>query len=535
MSLSDHVVITITADTLGVPLAGFGTPMGLSVNATFPERTRTYEDLSGVAEDFPVTTSPEYLFARAVFSQSPHPEELIIGRALGQPTQAYRIDISAVTLGATYGIDVAGEGVTATEVRYTTLADITFTAEADDEKMTSVAHGMATGDGPFRVSNSGGALPAGLAVDTDYWIIKSTVDVFFLATTKANALALTNLLITTDGTGTQTLRRNQNDVICAQLVQGLNAVVGNNYIAAQVTGAGETDYVTVTADAAGDWFSLAITEPSLTKIAQTHTEPGTTIATDLAAIVNENDSWYALITFYNSEAYVKAAAADIEARKKIYFADLSQSETITLAAAGTGASDCADDLATLDYDRTATVYHPSPAAMCGAAWLGTRLPYEPGSETWKFAAPSGVNPVNLTATHKTNLRAKNCNVLQTIGGTNRMWEGKMVSGEFIDARRGLDWLQDDMEVAVYDTLAGALKIPFTDAGIAMIENAVHGSLRRGIQQGLLADDPAPVVTVPKAADVSDANKAARTLPDVKFSATFQGAVHKVIVTGVVSV
>jgi len=541
-SLADHVTITITADTLGVPRAGFGVPMVLSATATFPERIRFYDDLAGVAADFPVTTSAEYLAASAIFSQNPHPEQMAIGRAIGKPTQKYRIDVSSVTVGATYGINVKGKGVTATECRYTTLADITFTAANATELFTSASHGMVTGDGPFRVSNSGGALPTGLAVDTDYWVIADAtlpggdaVNTFQLATSRANALSSTELTITTDGTGTQTLRRNQNDVICAQLLQDLNAVVGKNYTAVQQVGAGETDFLEVTGTNPGDWFSLEVTDVSLLKNTQTHVEPGTTLATDLGNISNENNSWYALITFYNSEPCVKAAAAYIETVKKLYLPLICDSETVTLASAGTGNSDCVDDLKFLGYKRTAVVYHPSPASMLASAWLGTRLPYTPGSETWKFASPAGVSAYTLTSTHKTNLRAKNANTIESLGGTNRMWEGKTASGQFIDVTRGLDWLEDDMQVAVYNALAGALKVPYTDQGIALIENAVRGSLERAVQNGLLANDPAPVVVVPKASAVATTDKSARTLPDVKFSGTLAGAVHKVIVTGVVSV
>jgi hypothetical protein len=51
----------------------------------------------------------------------------------------------------------------------------------------------------------------------------------------------------------------------------------------------------------------------------------------------------------------------------------------------------------------------------------------------------------------------------------------------------------------------------------------------------LSSDPAPVVTVPKVADISAGNKTTRTLPDMKFTGTLAGAIHKVIITGVVSV
>jgi len=84
------------------------------------------------------------------------------------------------------------------------FGDLVFTAEADDEKLTAAAHGLLTGDGPFRIS-SDTALPTGLSAATDYWIIKFDANVFYLATSLQLALTGTNVTFTTDGTGVHTI------------------------------------------------------------------------------------------------------------------------------------------------------------------------------------------------------------------------------------------------------------------------------------------------------------------------------------------
>lgn len=85
------------------------------------------------------------------------------------------------------------------------VADDTFVGEADDDTLTAVAHGLLTGDGPVRVSNSGGALPGGLAAATDYYVIRVDDDMIKLATSRANAVNRVAIALSTDGTGTQTL------------------------------------------------------------------------------------------------------------------------------------------------------------------------------------------------------------------------------------------------------------------------------------------------------------------------------------------
>lgn len=85
------------------------------------------------------------------------------------------------------------------------VADLTFTAANATEILTSAAHGLKTGDGPVRLTNSGGGLPSGLATATDYWIIRIDANTFYLAASLSAAFAGTAVTFTTDGTGTHTL------------------------------------------------------------------------------------------------------------------------------------------------------------------------------------------------------------------------------------------------------------------------------------------------------------------------------------------
>lgn len=85
-----------------------------------------------------------------------------------------------------------------------TVASTAFTANNINETFTSTGINLQTGDGPLQVSTTG-TLPSGLAAATDYWAIRLTTSTFKLATTFSNAIAGTNLLIATDGTGTQSI------------------------------------------------------------------------------------------------------------------------------------------------------------------------------------------------------------------------------------------------------------------------------------------------------------------------------------------
>lgn len=445
MGLNDFVTISITKDTVGVSRAGFGVPLILSATAAWVERVRFYTSFAAVAVDFPTVTSAEYLAAQAIFSQTPKPTKIAIGRSALKPTQKYLLEIVSVLNLTAYKVVVKGTGVTTTTVTFTS-----------------------------------------------------------------------------DGTAT-------NDEIVAGLVAALNAVVGKNYTAAPVGPGGSQD-VEITGDAAGNWFSIEVLDLNLLKIAQTHVDPG--VATDLAAILNETKDWYCLLTHYNSNAYVLAAAGWVQSNKRIYVVDVNETDSVTQA---DGASDTLDDLQTAARSRTMGAYHPSPADFLSAAWAGRVLPIEPGSETWSHKRLSGPAPVKLTGTQRTNLTARNGNSYETVAGLNITFDGKTADGDYLDVTRGLDWLEDDLQKSVFEVLVGNDKVPFEDPGIRTIAAAVRGSLNRAVERKILAASPAFTMEVPKAADVTAADKSARTLNGLKFNATLSGAIHKVNVVGTVSV
>ena len=89
----------------------------------------------------------------------------------------------------------------------------TVTFDDVNDGVVHTGHGMATGDGPFTFSNSGGALAAPLVAGTSYWAIKTSNDRYKLATSLANALAATAIDLTTAGSGTNTVIRNRRLVI----------------------------------------------------------------------------------------------------------------------------------------------------------------------------------------------------------------------------------------------------------------------------------------------------------------------------------
>lgn len=301
---------------------------------------------------------------------------------------------------------------------------------------------------------------------------------------------------------------------------------GSLDVTASVTGSGSAATLEIEADNAGDWFSFSV--GSLLSLVTDNADPGVT--SDLTAISNENDDWYAVYSISRSKAEVASIAAWVESRGKLFAFDSNDSDIL-----GSGTTDIFSTLKASSYFRVLPMFKRTPGDFAAAAWLARVLPLDPGSETWAFKTLAGVSSDFLTATEKQNILGKNGNAYYSIAGRNVTREGRVSSGEWVDVVRGRDWLEARLSEDTAEVIVNAEKLPYTDAGAEVVRSTVQARLNNGVSVGLLADDPAPVATVPRVAEVPTADRRARRLPAVKFQARLAGAIHAVEINGSVSV
>jgi hypothetical protein len=532
--------ISVALDSANPTAVGFGIPMLPSPNADaafLGDRARKYRSLGAVAADFPSKTGPEYLWAAAAFAQNPRPEAVIIGRLANKPTMVYELSALVVTPGATYNLEVAGDGVTSTDLAVTLPAtNLTIVPTHAADLFTVAAHGMVDGAGPWRVKTSAADLPLNLTVDTDYWITAATENTFKLASSYANAIAGTPVAFDDDGTGVHTLDRTSNDVLMAQLKQALNNVVGKNYTAAQVAGVGDTDTLTVTGSAAGEWFSLAV-DPRQLVSAQVYADPG--VADDLDAIQVASKEWYCVHNVYASKAIVMAIAAWVEANvgdednptPHYYEAETSNTLCVT-GGAGTGGNHIGDSLKALGYERTHCHYSRRPVRMFAARSTGRVYSLKPGEADFVYKQLAGIEyDTSLTDTHKANLLATRMSFLNLEKGLTVTAGGKMASGQWWDVTRSLDYVRDQLAVELLKVRVNNEILPMTDGGIASCESAMRIVVMANTivpgqrERAVFADTPPPSFVIPRAVDISTANRQARRAGPLLCTARHAGSIN----------
>lgn len=313
----------------------------------------------------------------------------------------------------------------------------------------------------------------------------------------------------------------------AEITAGLEAAINAGSVA--VTATDNTTYLQLDADAAGTYHQIKLSCDAGTRQWERDdetTDPG--YATDLAAIVLEDNDFYGLAIEAHDAAAITAVAAWAETNKKLFCPTTGDTDCL-----GSGSTDIMSTEKALSHVQTALWYSDDPSQYLGAGAMAESFPYNPGGQSWALKTISGVSTVSMTTTEKSNVHGKYGNYYVALGGVNVTWEGKTASGEWIDTVRGNGWLISTMQADLYTLLVGTRKVPYTIGGLGIIQAAMQGTLQLAVKRGVLVDGSTGV-TMPEIGDISDADKIARVLNDVTFFGQYAGAVHSMVIAGSLS-
>ncbi|KAA8563207.1 hypothetical protein FX985_03275 [Pseudomonas extremaustralis] len=267
----------------------------------------------------------------------------------------------------------------------------------------------------------------------------------------------------------------------------------------------------------------------------------------VARLTGMSNDWYGLLVADASlaEADVLAVAALIEGSGQSRIFGYTTQNSLALDPAD--ATGIASKLKAANYKRTfsqfssATPY--AAASMFGRAFT-VNFQGNNTAITLKFKQEPGITAESLTEGQAAALRSKNCNVFVNYNNdTAIIQEGVMCNGYFFDEVHGLDWLQNDLQTAVYNLLyTNQTKVPQTNPGINQIVTTLEARLDQSVTNGLVAPGqwggPAfGAITTGQfltkgyyvyAAPVesqSQADREARKAPVIQIAVKLAGAVH----------
>ena len=336
------------------------------------------------------------------------------------------------------------------------------------------------------------------------------------------------IVASADGSNTYTYTV-QNGDAGADILQGLETAMAGDTV---VTASYADDALTLTNITAGTAFTVKVDK----NLTVTNAAPSETIADTMAACVAYDSDFYGVALTSRADADILAMAAWAEANGKLYGTCVSGSDVLD----GADNTDIASQLMLNNYFRTFSFYHTDDADFPEVAVMARCFTVTPGGETWALKQLAGVKVDALTETEYNVLKAKNVNTFERFRNLSLTQNGKVAAGEWIDVIRFRDFLEEEIKVNVVNAMINRNKVPYTDAGIAIIEAAIRQALARGQATGGIApteydengnENLGYTVTVPLAATISPNQKASRILEDVQFTARLSGAIHVVEIDG----
>ena len=287
------------------------------------------------------------------------------------------------------------------------------------------------------------------------------------------------------------------------------------------------DTVTVTGASGGEiWYTSEMTGGEFTD-----TTVSANPQNDLAAILLVDNQFYGVSQQSFSAANISATAAWVEANKKIQCYTTADFANMTTPPSGIMGT-----LKTAGYKRTFGLWSGDPIDYCATGLMSNRLTPDPGSDTWAYKFIAGCSADILTSTQQQNITGNNGNFYISIARIVGVVDGRSAQGQFMDIQRGLDALENDIHTRVWALLSSVPKVPYTSKGIASVGAEVAASLASFVRTGFLSEDTGfePKVLLPAIADVNPLDKRDRILRNVNFTATAQGAIHKVLINGTVN-
>lgn len=191
-----------------------------------------------------------------------------------------------------------------------------------------------------------------------------------------------------------------------------------------------------------------------------------------------------------------------------------------------------NDLKTLNIPRNFYIAEGIDKNFLEAAWMGKMLPLQPGSATWANKTLNNAVTTQFSSTNREAIKTNNGNFYSKEAGRDVTFYGVMTNGDYIDTVIGIDWLDNTIKIDMAELFFNAPIVPYNASGIGLVQNTLNASLEKGVQNGVINSDF--VITVPKYLDIPSADKATRTLNNVKFTATLTGAIQKVVIQGTVT-
>lgn len=233
-------------------------------------------------------------------------------------------------------------------------------------------------------------------------------------------------------------------------------------------------------------------------------------------------------------------AKEREALDAYGFATRAQYKLFTRAELHTtdASTDIASTLMGKDYRMTAVAYYSNDTKYFDVGWLCGFLAksFDERAPTAVYQTVQGIAPDVDNVGEQDHIESKNANYYSTLKGQGATFGGTVASGHDIEHIVTGLWVKARLSEQIAALFLAATdrgeRIPYSDTGIAMFEQATYDVLKLGERIGHF-NPGSSAVKMPRRADVAPADVQTGTLR-YSWGAQYSGVIKEVSIQGYVS-
>ena len=224
--------------------------------------------------------------------------------------------------------------------------------------------------------------------------------------------------------------------------------------------------------------------PTKAIVARADTGGSETLTDALGLARDVSSDWYGIVSVSRAKADIEEIAAWAEANGRLFVAQSSDADVLT-----TAGGDVADTLAQASYRNTALIYHDDDAVALDAGWLGGFLAksFDLMAPTAVYQTVAGAAPSLDDVGAQTIVEGKNANYYSTLKGVPATFGGTVADGHDIEHVVTGAWVRARLSEKIAQLFLNATergsRIPYSDLGISMFEQATYDVLKRGEEIG----------------------------------------------------
>jgi hypothetical protein len=323
------------------------------------------------------------------------------------------------------------------------------------------------------------------------------------------------------------------DALDSAIVLALSLIVST-----ATAGSAALDITNLTA---GQPFAIALTSPNSNQAASVAvTSASYGMGDDVRRAFDASSDWYFLLNGFDDNLSiiegVRAVEALIPGRSHI-----SQSPDNAIRdVPASAATDVAQQLVDLAFERGAIVYHPLESGE-----KPYRAPYSQWVSDYATKLPGQVNPGRrrlrgfqfnkYTTQEEANLNDKNAARLDQFRAieVQAFLGGRAHNGRQFDLIRGLDQTTALVQIAITSLILNQDILPYTVDGINQVGNAITKVFTQLVSQGFAIENSL-VLGIPKLSDATPTQQQAGEFPAFTMDFRAQVGTNKVTVNGTIS-